>query len=100
MDKKKLVTIVYDDGTVEEVEMIIAFEIRDTKKEYMIYTKNERDENDNVTIYVGTIEREDGSDTVQLKGIETEEEWIQIKFILKNLSKSEEQIYDEIKEQE
>ena len=32
--EKKMMSIVSEDGTVEEVEVILAFEFKDTKKEY------------------------------------------------------------------
>ena len=38
--EKKMMSIVSEDGSVEEVEVILAFEFKDTKKEYVIYTKN------------------------------------------------------------
>ena len=37
--EKKMMSIVAEDGSVEEVEVILAFEFKDTKKEYVIYTK-------------------------------------------------------------
>ena len=48
--EKKMMSIVAEDGSVEEVEVILAFEFKDTKKEYVIYTKNEKDDNDNIMI--------------------------------------------------
>ena len=65
---KKIMSIVSDDGTVEEVEVILAFEFKDTKKEYVIYTKNEKDENGNVTVYVSNVDRTSGEP--KLFGIE------------------------------
>ena len=38
---KKIMRITATDGSVEEVEVLLAFEFNDTKKEYVIYTKNE-----------------------------------------------------------
>ena len=46
--EKKMMSIVAEDGSIEEVEVILAFEFKDTKKEYVVYTKNEKDENENV----------------------------------------------------
>ena len=46
--EKKMMSIVAEDGSIEEVEVILAFEFKDTKKEYVIYTKNEKDENENI----------------------------------------------------
>ena len=38
--EKKMMSIVAEDGSIEEVEVILAFEFKDTKKEYVIYTIN------------------------------------------------------------
>ncbi len=86
-DKKKIMSIVAEDGSVEEVEVILAFEFKDTKKEYVIYTKNERDENDNVTVYVSNVDRSTGEP--KLLGVEDEEEWNKVKDVLRELSKAE-----------
>ena len=42
-DNKKIMSIVQEDGSIDEVEVVIAFEFKDTKKEYVVYTKNEKD---------------------------------------------------------
>lgn len=85
--EKKMMSIVSEDGSVEEVEVILAFEFKDTKKEYVVYTKNEKDENGNVTVYVSYIDR--SSDNPKLLGVDDEEEWNKIKDVLRELSKSE-----------
>ena len=48
--EKKMMSIVAEDGSIEEVEVILAFEFKDTGKEYVVYTKNEKDANGNATI--------------------------------------------------
>ena len=85
--EKKIMSIVAEDGSVEEVEVILAFEFKDTKKEYVIYTKNEKDENDNITVYVSHVDRSTGE--AKLLGVEDEDEWSRIKDVLRELSKSE-----------
>ena len=85
--EKSMMSIVADDGSVEEVEVILAFEFKDTKKEYVIYTKNEKDENDNITVYVSHIDRSSGEP--KLVGVDDEEEWNRIKDVLRELSKPE-----------
>ena len=85
--EKKMTSIVAEDGSVEEVEVILAFEFKDTKKEYVIYTKNEKDDNDNITVYVSHVDRSTGEP--KLLGVEDEEEWSRIKDVLRELSKSE-----------
>lgn len=77
-------TIILEDGTKEEVEIIFSFEFNDTKKEYLIYTKNEADENGNITLYASSVVR--GENGPELFGIETDEEWSRIKDLLRELA--------------
>lgn len=83
--EKKKMSIVSEDGVMEEVEVVISFEFKDTKKEYVVYTKNEKDENGNVTVYVSQVDRESGNP--RLCGVESENEWNRIKDVLRELSK-------------
>lgn len=87
LEEKKMMTIVAEDGSEEEVEVILAFEFKDNKKEYIVYTKDEKDENGNVTVYVSNVDRSSGEP--ELLGIEDEDEWAKIKDVLRELSKSE-----------
>ena len=48
-DKKNIMVTTLPDGTKEEVEVLLAFKFNDNNKEYVIYTKNEVDDNGNVT---------------------------------------------------
>ncbi len=83
-EEKKIMSIVKEDGSIDEVEVVIAFEFKDTKREYVVYTKNEKDENGNVTVYVSYVDRTNG--TPQLLGVENEEEWNRVKDVLRKLS--------------
>lgn len=85
--EKKMMSIVAEDGSIEEYEVILAFEFKDTQKEYVIYTKNEKDENENITVYVSHVDRSNGEP--RLLGVEDEEEWNKVKDVLRELSKSE-----------
>jgi uncharacterized protein YrzB (UPF0473 family) len=85
--EKKMMSIVAEDGSIEEVEVILAFEFKDTGKEYVIYTKNEKDENDNITVYVSNVDRSMGDP--KLMGVDDEEEWNRVKDVLRELSKAE-----------
>ena len=87
MNENKMMKIVSDDGLSEEVEVVFAFEFKDNKKEYVIYTKNERDEDNNLTVYVSNVERSDAG--ARLLGVESEEEWNRIKDVLRELAKGE-----------
>ncbi len=85
--EKKIMSIVSSDGSIEEVEVILAFEFKDTNKEYVVYTKNEKDENGNITVYVSNIDRSE--EEPKLLGVENEAEWNKIKDVLRELSKTE-----------
>lgn len=85
---KKIMSIVMPDGSIDEVEVILSFEFNDTKKEYVVYTKNETDENGNITIYVASLMKKE-NDEYALGSIETDAEWTRIKEVLRELSKPE-----------
>ncbi len=87
MEEKKMMKIVAEDGSTEDVEVVFAFEFKDNKKEYVIYTKNERDDDNNITIYVSHVDRSNGS--ARLLGVDSEEEWNRIKDVLRELAKGE-----------
>ena len=87
-DKKKMtMSVIGEDGSIDEVEVVIAFEFKDTKKEYVVYTKNEKDDNGNVTVYVSQVDRSEG--TPKLYGIDDEDEWNRVKDVLRKLSKQD-----------
>ena len=48
-ENKKILTINKLDGSTEEVEEVISFEFNDTKKRYVVYTKNEVDQKQEIT---------------------------------------------------
>ncbi len=87
MEDKKLLSIIKEDGTTEEVELLVCFEFNDSKKEYVVYTKNEKDENGNITIYVSSVDR--SGDMPRMGAIESDEEWSRIKDVLRELSKND-----------
>ena len=86
-DDSRMMSIVLEDGSVDEVEFLLSFKFTDNNKEYMIDTKNESDDNGNVTIYVASVERNGDSDP-KLGGVDSEDEWTRIKNVLKELSKN------------
>ncbi len=87
MEDKKMMSIINEDGQTELVEVVVAFEFKDNKKEYVVYTKNEKDENGNVTVYVSNVDRSEGEP--RLLGVESDDEWERIKDVLRELSKPE-----------
>ena len=86
-EKKNIMVTTLPDGTKEEVEVLLAFKFNDNNKEYVIYTKNEVDDNGNVTIYISNVERV--GNNVTLSTVSDDNEWTRIKNVLRELSKSE-----------
>ena len=87
MEEKRILTITKTDGSKEQVEEVISFEFNDTKKRYVVYTKNEKDENGNVTIYVTRIVSDENGN--RFLGVESDDEWNRIKAALRALIKKE-----------
>ena len=86
-NEKQMMSIVAQDGSIEEVEVIIAFKFKDTNKEYIIYTKNERDDKGLITVYISNVDRSSGN--TKLYGVDDEAEWNKIKDVLRELAKTE-----------
>ena len=86
-DKKNIMITTLPDGTKEEVEVLLSFKFNDNNKEYVIYTKNEVDDNGNVTIYISNVARV--GNNITLSTVSDDSEWTRIKNVLRELSKSE-----------
>jgi UPF0473 protein BPUM_2377 len=93
MEEKKIISIVDENGAIDEAEELLRLELSEFNKKYIIYTKNETDDNNNVTIYISELYKEnENSSDVELRAIETDQEWDKLKEILKEISKSDEQV--------
>ena len=84
-DKKSIMVTTMPDGSKEEVEVLLGFKFNDNNKEDVIYTKNEVDENGNVTIYISNVTRDGNNAT--LSTVSDDNEWTRIKNVLRELSK-------------
>lgn len=89
VDRHKMMTIVNGDGTEEEVEVVVAFELKENKNEYVVYTKGERDNLGNIMTYVSKVDREGGEPT--LIGVEDESEWKKVKAVLRELAEGDDE---------
>ena len=89
MDNKKRTIIVLDEsGNEKEAEILSAFSIKKYNKNYILYTLNEVDENEMVKIYASELIEKDNM--YSLGAIESDEEWAQVKEVMKEVAKSEE----------
>lgn len=91
----KHMEIINEDGTTEKVEVILAFEFKDTKREYVVYTQNDKDKYGNVTAYVSEVDRTNGNP--RLIGISNDRQWQRVRRVLKELAESTEEqpLFDE-----
>ena len=80
----KIMSIQGQDGSIEQVEVIVSFAFNDNHKEYVVYTKGETDSEGNITIYVANIGQKDGD--YVLENVADEIEWDRIKEVLRELS--------------
>ena len=71
--------VMNDDGIEVECEVLFTFESDETKKNYIVYTDNTLDEDDNTKVFA-SIYNPDEEETV-LQPIETDEEWAIIEKI-------------------
>lgn len=83
MDKQMTFKITNEEGVDVEYEVLFTFESDETKKNYMVYTDNSKDEEGNIRVYASIYEPE--KDETKLEPIETEEEWAIIQKILNQL---------------
>ena len=68
-------------GQKNEYDILLTFHFNKTNKQYIVYTDNKYNENDELNIYANIYENN------ELKNIETEEEWNEIDNRLSYLQK-------------
>lgn len=84
-EEKDLITIVDENGVEKKVEIITEFSLDMNGKDYVIYTENKRDEAGNVEIYTSEVVEKD-NETVELRGIDDDEVWKEIKNVMVEMS--------------
>ena len=84
MDDKNVIKIINEDGNEQEYEILMLFRLEKTKKNYIIYTDNSKDEDGNLMVLASIYNEDNG---VRLDPIETEEEWDEVEKLLNKMSK-------------
>ena len=79
---KKNVISLMNNGEVKDYDIILTFTLDDDKKEYIIYTDNEKDGDGFIKIHAG-IYNEDNKES--LLPIKNDEEWSLIEEILEKI---------------
>lgn len=81
MMEKKTLSIIDKYGKEIKYEILYAFRLEETKKDYIIYTDNTIDNVGKLNIFASIYHLDDNT----LENIETEEEWEAIENILQNI---------------
>lgn len=85
MEEKMTFKAVNDEGKEVECEVLFTFESDETKKNYMVYTDNTKDQEGNVKVYASIYDPEKPES--ELQPIETDKEWKIIETILEEIQK-------------
>lgn len=89
MDETGKIIVKNETGEEIECDILFTFDSEDTKKSYIIYTDNTKDELGNIKVYANTFDSD--VENGDLGPIETDEEWATIEQIFASINnKSEE----------
>ena len=83
MEEKNTFTVMDDNGKEVVCEVLFTFDSEETKKSYIVYTDNSRDEEGNIQVFASIYDPK--QDNPRLEPIETEQEWKIIETILNTL---------------
>lgn len=83
MEKDNTFTIINKEGKEVTCEVLFTFESDETKKNYIVYTDNTKDEDGNIKVYASIYTPE--GENKELMPIETEREWRVIETILESI---------------
>ncbi len=81
--KKNTFTMIDENGTEVVYDVLFTFESDETKKNYIVYTDQTKDEKGNIQVFASTYDPENPKS--KLGAIETEKEWKVIETILGTL---------------
>ena len=83
MEEKMTFKAVNQEGKEVECEVLFTFESDETKKNYMVYTDNTKDDNGNTKVYASVFVP--NKEPLELLPVETEREWKVIETILESI---------------
>ena len=82
MEEKKFLELIDKNGNKIKYEILAAFQLASTEKNYVIYTDNTYDEKRKLNVFAAIYYPDDDS---RLDPIETEEEWDAVECVLASL---------------
>lgn len=78
------IVIVNKNGEEEEVELVTYLNTRDNMNQYIVYTKDEKQPNGDIVIYISKLIEEDG--IKKIIEINDENEWKNVQSLLKEIA--------------
>lgn len=81
--KKNTFSMIDENGNEVVYDVLFTFESEETKKNYIVYTDNTKDETGNIEVYASIYDPSDPHS--KLEAIETDKEWKVIETILNTL---------------
>ena len=78
------ITIVNQNQEEEEVELITYLNTKDNMNQYIVYTKNEKQPNGDIVIYISKLLEEDN--VKKIVEIKDDEEWKNVQTLLKEIA--------------
>lgn len=82
MNEPKKMLITELDGNEIEVDIVTSFFNKDESKQYVMYTKNEK-QGDNTIVYISIVQKD--GEKIYLDEIESDEEWANVKDIIRDM---------------
>ncbi len=80
--ENKIIKVIDEQGNLKDAEVVLSFE--SNGKNYIIYTFNEKDENESIILHSSVIKEANGE--ISFEKIE-DEEWTMVKEIMKKIVK-------------
>ncbi|MGN1342737.1 MAG: DUF1292 domain-containing protein [Bacilli bacterium] len=93
MNKENTFKVIDKEGKEIEFEVLFTFESDETKKNYMVYTDNSKDDEGNIRVYASVFVPE--AEPLELLPVETEREWKIIETILQSIEEENKKNKDE-----
>ena len=84
MNKENTFKVIDKDSKEIEFEILFTFESDETKKNYMVYTDNTKDEQGNTKVYASVFNPD--AEVLELLPVETEREWKIIETIITSIT--------------
>ena len=84
LENKNTFTVINDEGKEIICNVLFTFDSDETKKSYIVYTDNTKDNEGNIKVYASIYDPK-SMDNMELLPIETEKEWKVIETILESI---------------